>query len=158
MHCKFGTPKKQNLVCWSMELKRDSHKCKPKILVVSQHPWGRVWGVHESELQGRLLYVGSGELWSLHSIFILQSSFLWASSAGCRARYPPYRQKIPGFGTKILTFLPPIDPSVAQKSPEMYPSLHPCQTYPITGSGGRGHKTWAFEPERQGLWLTCTIY
>lgn len=89
-----GTQKEHDLVCRNMELERGGHRLRPPNLVVSrpfrhQERATRLASPYWNRFKGS---------WSLHFIFILQSSFLWASSASCRVLYPSYRQKIPGFG------------------------------------------------------------
>lgn len=125
----LGIPREQDSLCRNVALERQPETralgFRDESLPVGGG-WGITGPVHHQEGVSRLsspCWNRSGELRNLHSIFILQSSFLWTSSASCRALYPSHRLKIPGFGARVLSSSICGPPSGA-KSWRMY--LCPC--------------------------------
>ena len=133
----LGIPRERDSLCRNVALERQPGS-QALGLRDESSPVGGRWGitgpVHHQEGVSQLstpCWKRSGELWNLHSIFILQSLFLWTSSAGCRALYPSHRLKIPGCGARVLNSSI-CGPLRGTRSARMYLCPCPCQTHPIT--------------------------
>lgn len=133
----LGIPRERDSLCRNVALERQPGS-QALGLREESSPVGGRWGitgpVHHQEGVSQLstpCWKRSGELWNLHSIFISQSSFLWTSSAGCRALYPSHRLQIPGCGARALNSSI-CGPLRGTRSARMYLCPCPCQTHPIT--------------------------